>query len=57
MEDIQAGEMFTSRNVRSIRPGFGLPPKYLPAVLGRRAMVDICRGTPLSDKLVVPKDK
>jgi N-acetylneuraminate synthase len=47
VEDIQAGEPFTERNVRSIRPGLGLPPKFLGEVLGRRAAGDIARGTPL----------
>ncbi len=48
VEDIKAGEPFTARNVRVIRPGYGLPPKYLDDVLGRRATVDVRRGTPLS---------
>ncbi len=47
VEDVQAGQLFTSQNVRSIRPGNGLPPKYLKAVLGQRAARDIPRGTPL----------
>lgn len=50
--DIAAGEPLTERNVRSIRPGFGLPPKRLPELLGRRARVAISRGTPLSLDLV-----
>jgi N-acetylneuraminate synthase len=47
VRDIQAGEVFTPENVRSIRPGQGLPPKYLDQILGRRAVQDIPRGTPL----------
>ncbi|HZW30746.1 MAG TPA: pseudaminic acid synthase [Isosphaeraceae bacterium] len=47
VEDVQAGEPFTERNVRSIRPGHGLPPKLLGEVLGRRAAQDLARGTPL----------
>ena len=46
--DVKAGEVFDDRNVRSIRPGYGLAPKHLPRVLGRRAACDIPRGTPLS---------
>lgn len=46
--DIGEGELLTTRNTRSIRPGFGLPPKHLPEILGRRATRDIPRGTPLS---------
>ncbi len=47
VEDVKAGERFTENNVRSIRPGHGLPPKYLDVVLGARASRDIARGTPL----------
>lgn len=48
VEDIAAGEKFTERNVRSIRPSYGLPPKFLPEVLGRPARRALTRGTPLS---------
>jgi pseudaminic acid synthase len=48
VENIAAGETFTERNVRSIRPGYGLPPKHLPEVLGRPARRALSRGTPLS---------
>jgi pseudaminic acid synthase len=47
VEDIAKGEPLTGRNIRSIRPSDGLPPKYLPLVLGRRALRDLKRGTPL----------
>jgi N-acetylneuraminate synthase len=47
VEAINAGEPFTAENVRSIRPGHGLPPKFLGEVLGRRAAQDLARGTPL----------
>lgn len=47
VEDIGAGEELTPRNVRSIRPGYGLPPKQLPEVLGRRAARALKRGEPL----------
>jgi len=47
VESIKAGDMITEQNVRSIRPGFGLHPKYYKEVLGRKAMVDIERGMPL----------
>jgi pseudaminic acid synthase len=45
--DIRAGEVFSAANLRSIRPGFGLPPKFLHQILGRRARTDLARGTPL----------
>src|SRR5262249_26163091 len=41
MKDVKAGEPFTEENVRSIRPGHGLPPKYLSDVLGRRSLTAI----------------
>ena len=48
VRDITAGELFNSENVRSIRPGHGLHPRFLEMVLGRRAARDISRGTPLA---------
>ncbi|WFS61217.1 pseudaminic acid synthase [Pseudodesulfovibrio thermohalotolerans] len=52
VEDIKAGEELTERNVRSIRPGYGLHTRYLKVVLGKKAVVDIPRGTPLGwDKI------
>lgn len=48
VEDIEAGAELTSRNVRSIRPGYGLAPKHLLQVLGRRAGRALKRGTALA---------
>lgn len=50
--DIAAGEVFTERNVRVIRPGFGMAPQYLDLVLGKKAAVKIARGMPLSPELI-----
>jgi pseudaminic acid synthase len=50
--DMAPGEPFTPDNVRAIRPGFGLPPKYLEIVLGREAKGFIQKGTPLAWALV-----
>jgi N-acetylneuraminate synthase len=44
---IAVGEVFTAANVRSVRPGHGLPPKHLPEILGRRAACDLAFGTAL----------
>ena len=44
--DVRAGEPLTPENIRSIRPGFGLAPKHLDAVLGRSAARDLKRGEP-----------
>ena len=46
--DLRAGEKLDTSNVRAIRPGLGLPPKYLPEVIGRVVRRDVARGTPLS---------
>ena len=52
VKDMKAGETFTEENVRSIRPGYGLPPKFLKEVLGRKSACDIKCGTPLSWDLI-----
>jgi pseudaminic acid synthase len=56
VENVKAGEVFSEKNVRSIRPGHGLAPKYLPKVLGHRASCDIDRGTPLEWEFVQVND-
>lgn len=43
-EDVKKGEVITEKNVRSVRPGYGLHPKYLPEVLGKTAARDIEKG-------------
>jgi len=48
VKDIKKGEMFTEENVRSIRPGYGLEPKYIDLVIGKRAKKDLVRGVPVS---------
>jgi len=53
VEDIKAGEIITEKNVRSIRPGFGLHPKYLKEVLGREVKMDLKSGTPMDKKFLV----
>lgn len=47
IQDIMKGEVFTESNIGSIRPGYGLPCKLLPNLLGRRAGQDYRRGDPL----------
>lgn len=48
VKDVKKGEALTSKNMRAIRPGDGLPPRDYDAALGRRALADIALGTPLS---------
>ncbi|MFD1192565.1 MULTISPECIES: pseudaminic acid synthase [Phenylobacterium] len=51
-EDVAAGEVLTAQNVRSVRPGFGMAPKHLDAVLGKRASRAAPKGTPLAWDLI-----
>jgi pseudaminic acid synthase len=52
IRDIKAGEAFSSENVRVIRPGDGLHPKFYDMVIGKKAKKDISRGTPLDLDLI-----
>ena len=49
VKDIKAGEVFTEENVRSIRPGYGIKPKYLASLPGRKAVREIRLGEPLTE--------
>ena len=51
-EDIKAGEIITEKNVRSVRPGFGLHPKYYSEVVGKKIKTDLEKGTPLTLDLI-----
>lgn len=50
--DVKAGEKLTPANVRAIRPGYGIAPKFYDEVIGKTAKRDITRGTPLSHDLI-----
>jgi pseudaminic acid synthase len=52
VKDISQGEIFTEDNVRSIRPGFGLHPKFLRTLLGKKATCQITRGTPITVDMI-----
>ncbi len=52
VKDMKAGDIFTEENICSIRPGYGLPPKYLKEILGKRANQDIKKGIPLTWELL-----
>jgi N-acetylneuraminate synthase len=45
---MKAGEAFTKENLRSVRPGSGLPPKHYDTVLGKRVNRDAQKGTPVT---------
>ena len=53
VRDVRAGEPLTRDNIRSIRPGLGLPPARLWSVLGKSATRDLQRGEPLQDGMFV----
>lgn len=48
VKDVREGEPLTLENIRSVRPGYGLPPKHLESLLGRRVNRDLAYGTPMS---------
>lgn len=50
--DIKKGDIFTELNIRSIRPGVGLHPKYLNDILGKAAVRDISKGLPLDWSMI-----
>lgn len=52
VKPLQPGDVLTPDNLRTIRPGFGLPPKYLEAVLGKRVARSVPAGTPLAWELI-----
>jgi sialic acid synthase SpsE len=45
---MKAGDVITEKNMRSIRPGYGLPPKYYDVVMGKKVNRDVKRGTGLN---------
>lgn len=51
-KDISEGEAFTEENVRIVRPGLGLAPKYIDVVLGKKATRNVTKGTALSWDLI-----
>ncbi|WP_411676360.1 pseudaminic acid synthase [Caproicibacter sp.] len=54
VKDIKAGELLTGENIRVIRPGCGMKPKYYSHALGKRALRDIERGEPIDFGLFEP---
>ena len=52
VQDMKAGDIFSENNVRSIRPGFGLSPKYYETLLGKPVKKDVKKGTPVRWDLI-----
>ena len=50
VKDVRAGESFTPENVRCIRPGYGLHPRYYDEILNKKSTQNITAGTPLTWK-------
>lgn len=53
VENIKSGEIISENNVKSIRPGFGLHPKYLTEILGKTVKNDIAKGTPITFENII----
>ena len=54
-ENMKAGEVLTPKNLRRVRPGKGLLPKYYEMLLGKQVKFDVSKGTPVSWKLILDK--
>ena len=48
VEDMKENEIITNKSIRSIRPGYGLHPKYLNTLIGKKVLNNVERGTPVS---------
>ena len=52
VKDVKSGEVISEEYVRSIRPGYGLPPKYLMEIIGKKFKKDVAKGTPMTWELI-----
>ena len=55
VKDIRKGEIISDDHVRSIRPGYGMAPKYLDKIIGQRVNQDISEGTRVNNNLIISK--
>lgn len=55
VRDLKAGDVISWNDIRSVRPGFGLPPKYLPEVLGAKLSRDVKKNTPVALEAIEPR--
>ena len=51
-KDVKEGDIITKENIRSIRPGFGLHPKYYNEILGKKFITNVTQGEPLSLNMI-----
>ena len=52
VKDMKAGDIITKENMRSIRPGLGLPPKFYDILIGKKLVADVAKGTKLTWDLI-----
>ena len=52
VKDVKEGEEITRENVRSIRPGFGIHPKYFTEIIGKQFKIDLEKGSPMSFEII-----
>jgi pseudaminic acid synthase len=52
VENMKKGETITEKNVKSIRPGYGLHPQYYESILGKKVNIDIVKGSPLKLEII-----
>ncbi|MFC1568336.1 pseudaminic acid synthase [Candidatus Margulisiibacteriota bacterium] len=55
VKDIEPGEIVTDEHIRSVRPGYGLAPKHLKDILGKKARTKILKGTPIAAEMIEVK--
>ena len=53
IKDMKKGDVFSKENIKSIRPGFGIEPKFFDEILGKKASMDLVRGEPLSWEKII----
>ena len=57
VEEIKEGEIFTEKNVKSIRPNNGLSPKFLHSIIGKKASRNLMAGIPLEWDMIIKESK
>ena len=57
VRDIKKGDLFSNSNVKSIRPGYGLHPKFLKDILGKISAINIAKGTRFDMKFLTKNEK